>query len=582
MLDPLTPAFSKTYNDYTPRSADAGFAKNMTDRLVPQPQNTMALTLRLGARRAFRATKESAGQWVTLILIYLILEYAGITASARSAAGTVWNLSFGLCLAAVFREGYRGLVPVLIGSMLADILFRNTGPATLYSLWLNVMLVAKTIVPVVAGRLISNAAKAGFLSNRWAGVLLFAIPISLVASAFHAGFQLISETEQLRQLWENVAQLWIGDLSGILVIAPLGIVFSQAGAKRLVVTKGWAWEAIAQVFFAAALLWFVFIFNAENVREYFYILTLPLIWISLRHGVRGTTIMNAALLITLIVFLSVYDNDGTQAAQLPTRMLVLVVTALALGMTVDENRSAARRLRAREQELSTNLKAGETSELAGTLAHELSHPLGAISNYSAVIKHKLDRQPQADPDLIEIVSRLRQEVRRATETIQRLREFFRSGSLRLERVDIAQIARESVMLLSNKLEATDVSIRITNATGPTYVSADGIQLHSVIHNLIVNAIDELRLSSSSQKIISITIQREIGQVRLIVEDSGSGVAPDIADHIFEPMTTTKRDGLGLGLSMSKSIIQAHGGKIGLDKSRYGGARFTVTLPTEAA
>src|SRR6185369_10435440 len=111
---------------------------------------------------------------------------------------------------------------------------------------------------------------------------------------------------------------------------------------------------------------------------------------------------------------------------------------------------------------------------------------------------------------------------------------------------------------------------------------DQIQLRAVIYNLLVNAIDALKVLPAERRVLSVSLRRVESVAVLEVEDSGSGVAPDVKEHIFEPLVTTKKDGLGLGLSMSRSVIAAHGGSIVLGPSILGGAKFIVTLPLEDA
>jgi|GEM_PF-3901215 len=536
-------------------------------------------------RQVFDAVARLGGRLSPRLLLYpalyLALEIAGHAGTAKTAAVVDWNLALGFSLAVVHRDGLHLLGLMAAASLSTAVWDYAADHSALYVIWLGLAPAFVAGVPVFLARSVGQGGGIGFLRSRWAAVLLFSIPISLLAAVFIAGRQLIGAEILTDQFWDAVVRLWVGDLIGIFVIAPLWLLIAELWSKRRAGLVAPSWEVASQAVFMTALFWAVFVYNADNVREYFYVLSLPLIWISLRHGSRGAAVANTALLAAVMTFIIWFDNGDAQAAQLPARMLVLVTTALVLGMTVDEGRSAARRLRAREQELAAILKSSETSELAGTLAHELSHPLGAIANYSSVIKDKLDAHPGIDPALRDLTAKMRAEVRRATETIQRLREFYRSGSLRLEKVDLGYVVRDAVFLLSSKFETNDISIRFANPLAPTFIAADGIQIHSVIHNLLVNAIDALRGGEGSQKIVSVSVQR-IGDklATVTVEDSGPGIAPDIADHIFEPMATTKKHGLGLGLSMSKSIIVAHGGQIEVDRSAYGGARFTVTLPAE--
>ncbi len=512
-------------------------------------------------------------RWAAFIVAFLALDFVSYVGSSQSPEEINWNLGIGLCLALVVKDGYRAAIPVLTANAIGNLLFHDGSHYWASSL-LNVLLsTTESVVPLILARRFSTQFRPGILSAVWARAILFAVPLSLLCNLVRIWPDLLFEID-----WGAVLQLWASSLTGILVISPLSIIIAESRITFAKVTATWIWDLLAQTALGFAFLWFVFVFSAGQVREYFYILSLPLMWISLRHGVRGAAIANLVILASLMLFLSLSAGGDDRIVQLPMRMLVLNATALILGLTADEGRAAARRLRDREQALSTNLKAGETSELAGTLAHELSHPIGAISNYAAVIAHSLERKENIDKELTDIVARLRGEVKRAAETIKRLREFFRSGSLRLELLDVAQLVRESVVLLANKFEASGISVKVSSSLGVTYVTADAIQLHSVVHNVLINAIDALAPISSSSKAVTIRIAAINNLVELTVEDSGPGIADDVFDDIFDPMTTTKKNGLGLGLSMSKSIVLAHGGAITAGRSNLGGAKFVVQLP----
>jgi two-component system sensor kinase FixL len=221
-----------------------------------------------------------------------------------------------------------------------------------------------------------------------------------------------------------------------------------------------------------------------------------------------------------------------------------------------------------------------TGELAGTLAHELGHPIGAISNYASALNHVLRKIAPNNQEAIAIGAKLTQEVIRATDTLHRLREFFRTGSLVVENIDIGSIVKEAVLLLKDRLGHNAISPYLVIQGGPNEVLGDRVQLRAVIYNLLVNAIDALKPVLEDFRQLSVTVRRSTDFVTLEIEDSGAGVASDVRDDIFEPLVTTKKDGLGLGLSMSRSVIVAHGGTITLEDSHLGGARFVVTLPVD--
>jgi C4-dicarboxylate-specific signal transduction histidine kinase len=150
----------------------------------------------------------------------------------------------------------------------------------------------------------------------------------------------------------------------------------------------------------------------------------------------------------------------------------------------------------------------------------------------------------------------------------------------VERADIGAIVKDAVVLLKDRFGHNAISPYIVIQGGPNEVLGDRVQLRAVIYNLLVNAIDALKSIPADSRQLSVMVRRSGEMVTLEIDDSGAGVASDVRDDIFEPLVTTKKDGLGLGLSMSRSVIIAHGGTIVLADSHLGGAKFVVTLPVE--
>jgi two-component system sensor kinase FixL len=284
----------------------------------------------------------------------------------------------------------------------------------------------------------------------------------------------------------------------------------------------------------------------------------------------------------MIISLSLPGNERLDVTLFQALLVVLAASSLILGMIVDQSRTATAQLHAREEELAASLKIAATGELAGTLAHELGHPIGAISNYAAALNHVIrETAPQAS-EALRIGAKLTQEIVRATDTLHRLRDFFRSGAMTFERIDLGALTKDAVQLLMDRLSRNGISPNLSAPHGSVMVFGDQIQLRAVVYNLLVNAIDALKALPAERRVLSVSLRRVEAMAILEVEDSGSGVAPDVKEHIFEPLVTTKKDGLGLGLSMSRSVIAAHGGSIVLGQSVLGGAKFIVTLPLEDA
>jgi two-component system sensor kinase FixL len=373
-------------------------------------------------------------------------------------------------------------------------------------------------------------------------------------------------------------RLWIGDVIGVFIVAPLFHI-------NLMPERTLPWKRIIEIAAQGAVVliavWLAFGEHPRFASRYFYGVFPPMIWIALRFGMRGAIIMNALVQASMIISLSLAGHENIDVTIFQALLLVLAASGLTLGMVVDQNKTATVQLHAREEELAASLRVAATGELAGTLAHELGHPLGAISNYAAALNHVI-REVAPDSEAPKIGAKLSQEIVRATDTLHRLREFFRTGSLSFEPLDLGALMKDAVGLLKDRLHRNAIAPHINIPSKSIVVLGDQIQLRAVIYNLMVNAVDALKPISPERRILSVTLRRAGETAVVEVEDSGGGVAADVKDNIFEPLVTTKKDGLGLGLSMSRSVVEAHGGAIMLEDSILGGAKFVVVLPRESA
>jgi C4-dicarboxylate-specific signal transduction histidine kinase len=377
----------------------------------------------------------------------------------------------------------------------------------------------------------------------------------------------------------HFVRFWVGNIIGIVIFTPLFAIRLVPGPKEAL-TLPRILEAGVQGAFVLGAVWMAFGEYPQTASRYLFVVFVPMIWIVMRFGVRGAIAMNALVQASMIVSLILAGHLEVNVTLFQALLLVLSTSGFIFGLAVDQSKAATLQLRAREEELSASLRVAATGELAGTLAHELGHPLGAISNYASALNHVLRKIAPDNTEAAAIGAKLAQEVVRATDTLHRMRDFFRTGSLMVERADIGAIVKDAVLLLKDRLGHNAISPYIVVQGGSNVVMGDRIQLRAVVYNLLVNAIDALKPVPPESRVLSVTVRRSADSVVLEVEDSGGGVASDVRDDIFEPLVTTKKDGLGLGLSMSRSVVHAHGGTIKLAESRLGGAKFVVTLPAE--
>jgi C4-dicarboxylate-specific signal transduction histidine kinase len=217
-------------------------------------------------------------------------------------------------------------------------------------------------------------------------------------------------------------------------------------------------------------------------------------------------------------------------------------------------------------------------ELASALAHELNQPLTAILANAQAAQQWL---ATPSPDLAEVretVDDIVAEDVRAGEVIWRMRGLLRKGELRADAVDLNEIAREVTRLVANDALLRGASIELDLTPALPKVRGDAVQLQQVLLNLLVNALHAVADEAPDRRRLVVRTKTVDGSVEATVEDSGKGIAESDLRHVFEPFFTTKGEGLGVGLSISRSIVEAHGGRISAENRADGGASFRVRLP----
>lgn len=223
-------------------------------------------------------------------------------------------------------------------------------------------------------------------------------------------------------------------------------------------------------------------------------------------------------------------------------------------------------------------------EMASTLAHEINQPLTAINNYLKGCHRLLQRFEGDDvPPLRDALAKAADQALRAGQIIRRLREFVSRGDSERRVENLAKLIEDAstLALVGARENAIAVSFRLDPKA--ELVLVDRIQVQQVLVNLIRNAIEILLESPGARELEIATIQGNDGTVQVSVADSGAGLAPEVRAHLFRPFVTTKQKGMGLGLSICRTIIEAHGGKIWVDPRPKGGTvfRFTLRVPEQS-
>ncbi|HWV51060.1 MAG TPA: PAS domain S-box protein [Pseudorhodoplanes sp.] len=216
-------------------------------------------------------------------------------------------------------------------------------------------------------------------------------------------------------------------------------------------------------------------------------------------------------------------------------------------------------------------------EMASTLAHELNQPLSAISNYLKGARRILDGEAQNARSLVgEALDKASEQSLRAGQIISRLRNFVARGEAERKVESLSKLLEEASALALVGAKDHGVKVRFDLDTSNDLVFADKVQIQQVVLNLIRNAIEAMSDTATRQLVISSAADGK-RMVRVSVSDTGSGLSPEILPQLFQPFTTTKKHGMGVGLSISKTIIEAHGGRLWAESNPGGGTIFHLTL-----
>jgi len=236
------------------------------------------------------------------------------------------------------------------------------------------------------------------------------------------------------------------------------------------------------------------------------------------------------------------------------------------------------RLRVHQAELAHVTRLTTMGEMASGIAHEINQPLTAILSYSQASIRML-KGPR--PDIEEIIRAMRSaadQSKRAGEIIARLRSFVTKKRAPLELVNVNQHIQNVLRMSEYDLRDLNVRFEINLAHALPFVAADGIQLEQVVTNLIRNAVDAMNEVAPDKRTIKVTSMLENDRVVVSVQDNGSGIVEDDQSYLFQPFFTTKKDGMGLGLTISTSIVESYGGQLQAHNLPTGGAEFIFYFP----
>jgi C4-dicarboxylate-specific signal transduction histidine kinase len=259
----------------------------------------------------------------------------------------------------------------------------------------------------------------------------------------------------------------------------------------------------------------------------------------------------------------------------------LLITALMeVKRRVEQSRTRAQEaLRLAQSDLAHVNRVTTMGELTASLAHEVNQPIAAaVTDANTCLRWLTRDQPDVE-EAREAASRVVKDATRAAEIISRVRLTFTKSTPQRELVDVNEVIKEMIVLLRNEASRYSISVR-TELSDIPQIMGDRVQLQQVMMNLMLNAIDAMKKVEGTRELVIKSQRQKDEQLVLAVSDTGVGLPPQQADQIFNAFFTTKSHGTGMGLRISRSIVESHGGRLWAADNSPRGASFYLTLPTK--
>ena len=510
---------------------------------------------------------------VVYLVGYVLLDWISFIQPIASLGITPWNPPPGLSLALVLLFGRAFLPWLFLAPLLADAVVRQL-PLPLWGEFVTALIIG---IGYGAGAMVLTHPAVrfdvSFASKRdlfWlAGVAMLS---SASVALAYVGLVVALDLLAPDQFAQAVLRYWIGDMIGIMVMTPFILILFTRPRMRVV-----SWELLIPLALLAVALWLTIGYVEVIHFPLFYLLFVPVIWTAIRFGLEGVTIGLAITQIGLMAAIHYSANEAVDVTAYQALMIVLAVTGLAVGLLVSEQQRTEQQLRVHQDALARVVRVGSMGEFAAALAHEINQPLMAIASYTKLANEMALKQPVDLPTVAEATGKAVEQVERAAQVVRRLREFIRLGRSEPVVLALPFVIEQAQRLCKPDVERHGIALEVRAARNLPAVLVDALQIQQVIVNLVRNAVEAIVDAGRYDGRITVAAESgPDGLVTICVQDNGPGFDPALRDRAIAPFTSTKPDGMGLGLSLCRSIVEAHGGKLTIDGDPTG-AKVCFTL-----
>ena len=510
---------------------------------------------------------------------YVLLDRVSYIEPYAAFGITPWNPATGLSFVLVLLFGQKFIPLLFVAPLLAD-----AGVRQLPLPWHVELATVFVIGGIYAIALLLLARPRlrfdpGLQSMRDLLLLLLAAVISAaVVGVSYVMIVHLAGLLPLGDIWPAVLRYWVGDLIGIAVLAPFALIIftrSRLGVR--------GWEILVQCATVALLVAVVFSLPGSQPLRFFYLLFLPIVWMAARNGLEGVSIGIVVTQLAVILGVQAHPGDRLDVTALQLLLLVLTLTGFIAGALVTERRRAELQLRQHQDSLARLARVGSMGELAAAIAHEINQPLMAAGTYARIVKESLDTGSDDPRAIAEAARKASTQIERAAEVVRRLRALIRLDRTGRAPAAVAQLVGETLEICRPDLLRHQVKVSQSLPTDLPPVLVDLLQVEQVLLNLVRNGIEAIRSQAIGGTIHIRAVCLNDEYVALEVQDSGPGFPSHLLTGEILPFLSTKTDGLGVGLSLSRSIVESHGGRLDLLGNATGAiVRFTLPIAERSA
>ena len=526
-----------------------------------------------GPRRSLAAHIRDALMFGTC---YIALDWASYIYPLGPFNITPWNPPPALSIVWMMLGGL-GYAPIVFATIfVADIIIRQA-PGGLFITALTSMVLAGGYA-AIAGALryfLKSDSRLTDTRKLWIFIAVTTLGTAIVGTLY-VGLLWVNGFLVYELFGAAIFRFWLGDAVGVLITAPLLLLAADNTARDRLFNSWRRPETALQFAVMIGTVFFVFKGAGGDPSKYFYLLFLPLIWIALRGGFIGAAMASGVVQIGVVLGAHGGPMHSMALVELQALVAALSLTGLFLGVMVDERERATEGLKA-------SLRLAAAGEMAGAIAHEINQPLAAMSNYGRACQLYLERGEGNVPysELSAAIGKMIGESKRAADVVGHLRDFFRSGTTRLEPLTVDSLL-ELARGIGKKLDPSGgVDFLIESDANASVLLADRLQIELVLRNLLANAFEAIANMPVGERGVTLSAHKAEGERILFrITDTGPGLSPSARKLLFEPFSTSKPMGMGLGLAISQSIAEAHGGKLSAARTKHG--EFHLVLPGLAA